>query len=279
MLFDGDGNRMTPSHAVKKGTRYRYYVSRSLIIQTKAEAQTGLRLPAAEIEQIVTSRICGLLAEPGALFEIVQRQVADRATQQRLIAGVGDLARNWSSLSPLRTRVILLTLVQRIEVRVDGIAIHLLPSRLGDLLEDRPTDPPAPTESATERPVLTIAVAAELCRAGKEIRMIIDPGDPGARPREPNPVLIRAIVRGHRFNAKLAQGELRSFGDLACSEKLHRFYLTQLLRLAYLAPDITAAILDGKQPTRLTATRLIEHPSLPISWRAQRRAFGFPDTA
>jgi site-specific DNA recombinase len=31
MLFDGDGNRMTPSHAVKKGTRYRYYVSRSLI--------------------------------------------------------------------------------------------------------------------------------------------------------------------------------------------------------------------------------------------------------
>jgi site-specific DNA recombinase len=31
MLFDRDGNRMTPSHAIKKGTRYRYYVSRSLI--------------------------------------------------------------------------------------------------------------------------------------------------------------------------------------------------------------------------------------------------------
>jgi len=62
------------------------------------------------------------------------------------------------------------------------------------------------------------------------------------------------------------QGKVRKFGDLAQSEKLHRFYLTQLLRRAYLAPDITAAILDGKQPARLTATQLIEHPNLPLGW-------------
>jgi site-specific DNA recombinase len=37
MLFDGDGNRMTPSHAIKKGTRYRYYVSRSLITKDRTE--------------------------------------------------------------------------------------------------------------------------------------------------------------------------------------------------------------------------------------------------
>jgi site-specific DNA recombinase len=37
MLFDGDGNRMTPSHAVKKGTRYRYYVSRPPITKDQTE--------------------------------------------------------------------------------------------------------------------------------------------------------------------------------------------------------------------------------------------------
>ena len=37
MLFDGEGNRMTPSYAVKKGTRYRYYVSRPLITQDQPE--------------------------------------------------------------------------------------------------------------------------------------------------------------------------------------------------------------------------------------------------
>jgi site-specific DNA recombinase len=47
------------------------------------------------------------------------------------------------------------------------------------------------------------------------------------------------------------------------------------LRLAYLAPDITAAILEGRQPEWLTATVLIEHPDLPLSWPEQRAALGF----
>src|ERR1700720_3915982 len=46
MLVDRDGNRMTPSHAVKKGTRYRYYVSRSLITKDRTEAAPGPRFPA-----------------------------------------------------------------------------------------------------------------------------------------------------------------------------------------------------------------------------------------
>jgi hypothetical protein len=49
MLFDDDGNRMTPSHAVKKGTRYRYYVSRPLITKNRTERSAGLRIPAGEI--------------------------------------------------------------------------------------------------------------------------------------------------------------------------------------------------------------------------------------
>src|SRR6266446_3222493 len=65
------------------------------------------------------------------------------------------------------------------------------------------------------------------------------------------------------------------FGDLAKREKLHRSYFSQLLRLAYLAPDITTAILDGHQPAGLTATQLIERADLPMSWREQRRTLGF----
>jgi len=112
--------------------------------------------------------------------------------------------------------------------------------------------------------MLTISVPAALYRAGKVFGDRRH-GRPGA-PQCPDPILIRAIVRAYRFNEKLVQGKVRKFGDLAQSEKLHRFYLTQLLRLAYLAPDIIAAILDGKQPARLTATQLIEHPNLPLGW-------------
>jgi DNA invertase Pin-like site-specific DNA recombinase len=227
----------------------------------------------------VTTRICRMLAEPVGVLQIIEQQAEAAADRRRLVDRAGELARDWPGLSPLRARVILLTLIHRIEVRADGIEISLLSSRLGALLDDFPASPPNTTDTSAEIPVLTIAIPAELRRTGKGVAMIMDSADPCAPPRNPDGTLIRAIARAHRFNDNLVQGKVRKFGDLARSAKLHRFYLTQLLRLAYLAPDITAAILDGKQPARLTATRLIEYPNLPVSWRKQRRVLEFPDPA
>jgi hypothetical protein len=76
LLFDGEGHRMTPTHAVKKGRRYRYYVSRPLIVGSSTAA-AGIRIPAAEIEQIVVNRIRRLLSEPASVFEIFEAQVAE----------------------------------------------------------------------------------------------------------------------------------------------------------------------------------------------------------
>jgi hypothetical protein len=211
LLFDSRGQRMTPTHAVKNGKRYRYYVSRPLIADGKTKAQAGLRIPAAEIEQIVSSRICRLFAEPSTLHEIIARQVPDAATQQRLIARAGEFVRGWPMLSPLRVRSILLSLVQRIEVRSDGVEISLLPSRLTAVLDDRPSGPLAPaTEMAGDTSTIMISVAAELCRAGQGVRMIIDPSDPSAPPPKPDPSLVKAIVKAHRFNDRLRRQICRS---------------------------------------------------------------------
>jgi hypothetical protein len=59
--------------------------------------------------------------------------------------------------------------------------------------------------------------------------------------QRPDPILVKSDRHAHRFHARLVDGGLRIFGDFAGSEKLHRFYLTQLLRPAYLAPDIGPA--------------------------------------
>jgi DNA invertase Pin-like site-specific DNA recombinase len=69
MLFDRDGNRMTPSHAIKNGTRYRYYVSGSLITNDRTENSGGLRIPAAEIEHLVSSRVHRWLLDPGSIYK------------------------------------------------------------------------------------------------------------------------------------------------------------------------------------------------------------------
>jgi site-specific DNA recombinase len=53
---------------------------------------------------------------------------------------------------------------------------------------------------------------------------------------------------------------------------LHR---GRLARLSYLAPDIIAAIIEGRQPPSLNGRRLLRAASLPFDWQAQRRDLGF----
>jgi site-specific DNA recombinase len=57
LIFDDSGERLTPSHAVKKGTRYRYYVSRSLIVGTAKDKSTGRRIPAANLETLFITKL------------------------------------------------------------------------------------------------------------------------------------------------------------------------------------------------------------------------------
>src|SRR6202035_6095508 len=69
MLFDRDGNRMTPSHAVKQGRRYRYYVSHRLITKDQTKRSDGLRIPAGEIEHLVTGRVRQWLLDSGSIYQ------------------------------------------------------------------------------------------------------------------------------------------------------------------------------------------------------------------
>ena len=79
--------------------------------------------------------------------------------------------------------------------------------------------------------------------------MVIDGTDPFAA--KPDARLIKLLLRARRFNATLAQGEGVPFAALAEREGVSRSYFTRLVRLSYLAPDITQAILDGRQPPDL----------------------------
>ena len=57
--------------------------------------------------------------------------------------------------------------------------------------------------------------------------------------------------------------------------RISRSYFTRLVRLTYLAPDITQAILDGRQPRDLTPEKLLDHSCLPLAWHDQRIVRGF----
>jgi site-specific DNA recombinase len=87
--------------------------------------------------------------------------------------------------------------------------------------------------------------------------------------------MIKLLLRARRFHATLVNNECVPFAVLAEREGVSRSYFTRLVRLSYLAPDITQAILDGRQPPDLTAEKLLEHSRLPLAWHDQRTMLGF----
>ena len=269
LLFDGDGNRMTPSHAGKNGTHYRYYVSGSLITKDRTETSAGLRIPAVEIEQLVSGRVHRWLLDPGSIYKSTSARLADSSMQQRFVARAADIGKCWPELAAARKRVVLAALIERIEVKVDQIDIHLRPLRLCALLDL----PATPWQGLNDDEIELLSVPVRLRRSGREIRMVINGTDLFVA--KPDARLIKLLLRARRFNATLAQGEGVPFAALADREGVSRSYFTRLVRLSYLAPDITEAILDGRQPPDLTAEKLLEHSRLPLTWPDQRTLLGF----
>jgi site-specific DNA recombinase len=175
---------MTPTHAVKNCRRYRYYVSRPLISGVRGDDAAGLRVPAAEIEQIVTNRIRRLLADPAAVFELIEPRGHPAAIRQSLIARANKLASRWPELSAMRRRVILATPIRHIVVRSNAITIEVRAARVALVLTE-PASLPANTPATQDEPILTLCIPAWLRRAGKEVRMVVDGTDPFASPQNP----------------------------------------------------------------------------------------------
>ena len=89
--------------------------------------------------------------------------------------------------------------------------------------------------------------------------------------RQPDQKLVETLARGHSWARSLSDGTNTSIEQLAKSVHLHPNIVRQGLRAAFLAPDITEAILSGQQPTGLTSTKLLQIGDQ--SWKLQREAF------
>jgi hypothetical protein len=200
MLFDGDGNRMTPTYATKKGRRYRYYVSRPLISNDQAVGSTALRVPAGEIEQAVTSRLRQWLVDPGSVYQATR--FADPSAQRQLIARAEEIGKSWPELPATRQRILLAALIECIEVRANRIDIHLRPARLGALLDIAAT----PLSGATDDEIRILSVPIELRCSARGMKVLIEGTDPFATAK-PDARLIKLLIRARRFNASLIDSD------------------------------------------------------------------------
>jgi hypothetical protein len=82
--------------------------------------------------------------------------------------------------------------------------------------------------------------------------------------------LIKAVARAFRWRRMLESGRFATINELAAAEKINSSYVSRVLRLTLLAPDIVEAILDGRQPEGMTLPGLLQ--PFPVEWQRQNHA-------
>jgi site-specific DNA recombinase len=248
LVFDESGERLTPSHAVKKGTRYRYYVSRSLIIGTAKDRSKGRRIPAANLESLVITRLRTFLSDQGAILDVIRDEHADGIRQNRLIGRGRQIAEELETFAPDQIRAMLMALFSRVDIKPDRVKITVRRGRLVELLGAQPFDPTTQGGKSGEESeeVLTLTVMARLQRVGREMRMLVENSDDQT---SADPGLLRIVARAHDIQERLMENTDLTVHVIASQERVSANYVYRLLRLPTLAPEIITAIVNGKEPT------------------------------
>jgi hypothetical protein len=123
----------------------------------------------------------------------------------------------------------------------------------------------------TSADTITVRVPMTFRRRGSHKLIVL----PDAHSSVPQPrrgvdsALVKALARAFRWRRMLESGSVATLTEIAAKEKINASYVSRVLRLTLLAPDIVEAILDGRQTTQITLPALMK--PFPIEWEQQRR--------
>jgi site-specific DNA recombinase len=275
VLFDDRGHRLTPIHTIRRGKRYRYYVSQAVLQKQTGQQGRVCRIPALEIEQHVTRRLEMWLATGRELLDQLALPSDDTAARTAWLAG----AKAWKNLGtrePAQVRAFLLATVRRVTVEETAVQLALSRSGLRTVLlrgEDIASIVLTPTRGQEDQDdLMQVLINVRLTRCGGGMRLIVPGESGGERTARPNAVLIKAVARAHVWYAQLLSGEAPSLRAIAREHGVMPRYVRRILRCAFLAPDLVEAILHGRQPPELTLAGLCH--ALPLDWAEQCKEFG-----
>jgi DNA invertase Pin-like site-specific DNA recombinase len=181
--------------------------------------------------------------------------------------------RAWRDLSITKRSRRLRKCVKRVLVSEDMLQVTLYL---------RHVDPSAPRRRGRPRkgeagPVITKAVPIKFGRP-TAFAVVTPPDNAGPISGKPDRLLIDAVAKAHLMRARLERGKIVRMADLALAEGIELSELERRLQLAYLSPDVTVAVLEGRQAPSTTLEH-ISSQALPASWADQALGFLAPTRA
>ena len=250
-IFDERGNRMTPSYAVKNAVRYRYYISAVLIQGQPDKAAKLNRVPATEIEKLILSAIRKHLV--GNPHNIVQAEDPDPINDKELIS----------------------THVARVDVKLNHLAIQLSSKSEPDSAGQDSRHSAGQDERVHRDP--RVLVVPWKKTPSKRPREIILP-TPTSCHSDPRPIraetrakLVTAIAKGRHWLDELIAGTVTNVEQIASAENCTVRQVNMTISLAFLAPNLVRAAVDGRLPRGVGVANLRDAPA---AWSLQYARLG-----
>ena len=237
LLFDDAGHRMIPTHATKAGVRYRYYVSTPVLHGEAKTASAGSvsRVPATDVEDTVLKSLKKHLAtkQDGSTSSAVR--LGDREALAELVAGI---------------------VVYR-----DQLIIRLKSDDADDA-SDSPADQS-----------LSIPWQKPPSKKSRQILLPHNASRSDVRPEqfERRAHLVSAIARGRRWLDDVVSGRVTTVAQLCAREKCSVRQVNMTISLAFLAPNLVKAAVEGRLPRGIGIERLRDQPT---QWSRQLEALG-----
>jgi hypothetical protein len=250
-IFDGRGNRMTPSYAVKNAIRYRYYISAALIQGQPDKAAKLNRVPAAEIEKLILSALRKHLA--GNPHNKVGAEASQSPTDKELISAH----------------------VTRVDVKRDHLAVQLAAkferaSEAQDCRQSAEQDEPVHRDS-------NVLVVPWKKTPSRRPREIILPASTSSH-RDPRPIraetrakLVTAVAKGRHWLDELIAGTVTNVEQIAVREKCSIRQVNRTITLAFIAPSLVQAAVEGRLPRGIGVAAVRDFPA---EWSRQYERLG-----
>jgi site-specific DNA recombinase len=225
-IFDDRGNRMTPSHARKRGIKYRYYLSSALLQGQSERAGSISRVPAAEIETLVI-----------------------RSVRERFKLSV-----------PVDDRSVIDTYVTRVEIRPGKLVTKLIQAQRRK-------------RRAESDLTLHIPWHKPPSKRRREILMPDTLEPQNARPirAETRATLVAAIARGRCWLKEVVEDASITVESIAKRERCSVRKVNMTISLAFLAPNLIKAAIEGRLPRGMGIARLV---NAPTEWYRQHHMLG-----
>ena len=211
--------------------------------------------------------VTDFLASPSRLLEALGSVLDATAANQAIKAGE-RLSRDLRKAAPTASMSQIRPLLQRVTIGDGTIEIRVIvnPLRLALSAPKQATCSPSTRQRSAGEYAITVPVRMGM--RGGQTKLVVGPES--RRNGKTDSALIKALAQAHDWFEQVLDGRARSINEIAATERKASSYVGRVLRLAFIAPDIQEAIVEGRQAPEIVAKRLILHEVLPREWDKQR---------